>query len=196
MAKFGKSRFPKSYQKRVGKNARKLLHDNSIELASILEQYDVISDNISIFEMGAGGCRNLYYIWKKNNSVILYANDLFEAESKKQMESEIKNNLTFYEGDSEKIFNKCRVNDLDLLVVSDHFMHLQYDKVDNIITKVLDDWTPNYILLREVKKQFENKKHPRLFHNYNRFLSKYDLIHESDSKQTDEYFIWLLNRKK
>src|SRR6056300_1655642 len=116
MAQFGKSRFPESYQAKVGQNARDLLHKNSKELVDILENNNVIKDEMSVFEMGAGGARNLYYIWKKNNSVKLYANDLFESESKKQMHDGIKDTITFYEGDSEEIFNECRVSDLDLLL--------------------------------------------------------------------------------
>lgn len=197
MAKFGKSRFPKSYQTKVGQNARELLHKNSKELVDILENNNVVKDGMSIFEMGAGGARNLYYIWQKNNSVKLYANDLFETESKEQMHIDIKNTITFYEGDSEDIFNECRVSDLDLLLVSDHLMHLQYEKADNIIKNVLDKWLPEYIILREVKKEFEKPEHPKLFHNYNQFLDKYELVSDTVSEHAGcfSYFIWLLKRK-
>lgn len=197
MAQFGKSRFPKSYQAKVGKNARDLLHKNSKELVDILENNNVIKDEMSIFEMGAAGARNLYYIWEKNNSVKLYANDLFESESKKQMHDDIKDTITFYEGDSEDIFNECRVSNLDLLLVSDHFMHLQYEKADNIIKNVMDKWLPEYIMLREVKKEFEKPEHPRLFHNYNQLLDKYELVSDTVSEHAGcfSYFIWLLKRK-
>ena len=84
MKKFGKNRFPKSYQTKVEKNARELLHQNSQELVEILNNHDVIKDDISVFEMGSGGARNLYYIWKENNSVKLYANDLFAEESQRK----------------------------------------------------------------------------------------------------------------
>ena len=50
-------------------------------------------------------------------------------------------------------------------------------------------------MLRELKKEFETPEHPRLFHNYDQFLQKYDLILETTSNQTDAYFIWLLKRK-
>jgi hypothetical protein len=74
-------------------------------------------------------------------------------------------------------------------------MHLQYDKADYIIKKILESWTPKYIMLRELKKEFETPNHPRLFHNYDQFLTKYELINNTSSKQTDSYFIWLLKRK-
>lgn len=195
MAKFGKSRFPKSYQVRVGQNARELLHKNSKELVDILERNDVIKDGMTIFEMGAGGARNLYYIWQKNNSVKLYANDLFETESKQQMHDDIKDIINFYEGDSEDIFKECRVSDLELLLVSDHFMHLQCEKADNIIKSIMSKWSPQYIMLREVKEQFQKPEHPKLFHNYEQLLDNYHLVSNTVSEHDQQYFIWLLKRK-
>ena len=194
MATFGKARFGKSYQKTVGKDAKALLQNNSMELVSILNKYNVISDNMNVFEMGAGPGRNLHYIWKENNSINLFANDLFEDQSMVNMHSDIKDNITFFEGDSEDIFNKCRVENIDLLLVSDHLMHLQYDKADNIITKILSDWKPKYIMLREVLAQYETPNHPRLFHKYDRFLSDYKLVHKSISINAKEYFIWLMEK--
>lgn len=196
MAKFGTNRFPKSYQSKVGQNARQLLHNNSKELVSILNKHNVIKNDMRVFEMGAGGGRNLYYIWEQNNTVKLYANDLFEDASKKQMHSDIKNIITFYEGDSENIFKECRVDNLDLLLVSDHFMHLQYEKADNIIKNVISEWAPEYIMLREVKKEFESASHPKLYHNYSQLLNYYKLISDTTSEHAGcfSYFIWLLKR--
>lgn len=197
MAKFGKDRFPADYQRGVGINAKELLQKNSIELVNILKKHNVLYDNMSVFEMGAAGCRNLYYIWKENNSINLYANDLFRDASFKEMHSDIKNLITFYEGDSEDIFNECKVENLDLLLVSDHFMHLQYKKADNIINKILNDWMPKYIMLREVKREFEKPEHPKLYHNYDVFLQDYFLVEDTESKNVPDnsYFIWLLKRK-
>jgi hypothetical protein len=194
MAIFGKARFGKSYQKTVGKDAKGLLQNNSIELVSILNKHNIISDDMSVFEMGAGPGRNLHYIWKENNSINLYANDLFEYQSMDNMHTDIKEIITFFEGDSEDIFNECKVVNVDLLLVSDHLMHLQYDKADNIITKILSDWKPKYIMLREVLAQYETPNHPRLFHKYDRFLTDYTLVHQSISINAKEYFIWLLKR--
>ena len=95
MAKFGKDRFPAEYQRGVGINAKELLQKNSIELVNILKKHNVLYDNMSVFEMGAPGCINLYYIWKENNSINLYANDLFRDASFKEMHSDIKNLITF-----------------------------------------------------------------------------------------------------
>jgi hypothetical protein len=74
-------------------------------------------------------------------------------------------------------------------------MHLQYDKADHIIKTIIEKWNPPYIMIRELKKEFETPDHPRLFHNYDQFLTSYDIISNTDSEQTDAYFIWLLKRK-
>jgi len=51
--------------------------------------------------------------------------------------------------------------------------------------------------LREVKKEFEKPEHPKLFHNYNQFLDKYELVFDTVSEHAGcfSYFIWLLKRK-
>lgn len=192
---FGKKRFPKEYQTKVGINARPMLHDNSKELVSILKQNSIPVSGFKVFELGSGGARNLHYILKEFPGVKLYCSDLFEESSKTQMSQEVLNEITFYEGDSEDIVNANPIKDLDLLLVSDHFMHLQYKKADNIIKTIIKDWQPKYIMLREIKKEFETPNHPRLFHNYKQFLDNYFLKSNTSSKQDNCYFIWLLQKK-
>lgn len=195
MAKFGKQRFPKGYQKDVGMEARSFLHQNSKELVSLLQNNSLPVSDFKVFEMGAGGARNLHYILQSFPGVKLYCSDLFQDASENQMSPEIKQVITFYEGDSEDIANQQPVKDIDLFLVSDHFMHLQYDKADNIIKTVIKDWKPKYIMLRELKKEFETPNHPRLYHNYDQFLDSYDIVTETESKQDTKYFIWLLKQK-
>lgn len=205
MAKFGKERFPATYQSHVGMGTSDLLHANSIELTNILVENKIISNDSKIFELGAGPARNLYYIYKaleghNLDNLELSCNDLFEKEAFQHMHKDIRKIIKFYEEDSEDMVNNNIIPNLDLFLVSDHFMHLQYDKADNIIKGILANWKPKHIMLREVKKEYETPNHPRLYHNYNQFLSDYDLIHDVTSKQTNksnniEYFIWLLKRK-
>jgi hypothetical protein len=195
MAKFGKERFPSNYQNAVGMNSSSTLHENSKELVKLLKQHNILNSESKIFELGSGPARNLHYInveFKTNN---IYCSDLFAESSKNNMSESIKNIITFYEGDSQDIIDNNIIEDLDLFLVSDHFMHLQYEKADYIIKMILKNWNPKYIMLRELKKEFETPDHPRLFHNYDQFLQKYDLILETTSRQTDAYFIWLLKIK-
>lgn len=195
MAQFGKQRFPSGYQSAVGMNARELLHENSKELVEILKNFNILDSNSSVFELGAGPARNLHYIHELFQNEKIYCSDLFEAASINNMSTSIKNIVTFIEGDSQDVIDNNIIQDLDLFLVSDHFMHLQYDKADYIIKQILESWMPKHIMIRELKKEFETPNHPRLFHNYDQLLTDYDFIHKTSSKQDECYFIWLLKRK-
>jgi hypothetical protein len=195
MAKFGKERFPYHYQTAVGMNASLTLHENSKELVRILKQYNVLNSDSKVFELGSGPARNLHYINEEFKTNNIYCSDLFAEASYNNMSDTIKNIVTFYEGDSQVIIDNNIMQDLDLFLVSDHFMHLQYEKADYIIKMILKKWNPKYIMLRELKKEFETPEHPRLFHNYDQILQKYNLVTETTSKQDSSYFIWLLKRK-
>lgn len=190
MATFGKERFNKAYQQYVGQNASKRLHDNSIEM------FNILNDNIDIkekhiFEIGSGGCRNLYYIWKNIKNVRLSASDLFRNESMAQTHDSIKGIVKFYEGDSEDIVNTIDFSDVDVVLFSDHLMHLQYEKADAILKKLNNDIKPEYIYMRELKKEFETPNHPRLYHDYAQLETNYDLVAVETSKQDSKFFIHL-----
>ena len=195
MATFGKERFPSGYQNAVGMKASSRLHDNSKELANILKEHNILNSESSIFELGSGPARNLHYIYELFKSEKIFCSDLFREASIENMSSTIKNLVTFFEGDSQDVIDNEMINNLDLFLVSDHFMHLQYDKADYILKKILSHWKPNFIMLRELKKEFETPNHPRLFHDYNQLLNGYEMIYETVSKQDNAYFIWLLKRK-
>jgi hypothetical protein len=137
----------------------------------------------------------LHYINEEFKTNNLYCSDLFEDASKNNMSDSIKNIITFFEGDSQDIIDNNLIKDLDLFLVSDHFMHLQYEKADYIIKMILKNWNPKYIMLRELKKEFETPDHPRLFHNYDQFLTDYDNLCIKLVAKQDAYFIWLLKRK-
>ena len=199
-AKFGKTRFPQSYQTGVGMKSRKILHDNSKELADILDSHGLLKPGAKIFELGSGPCRNLYYIWVKQNNLSLYCNDLFREASYAEMHPDIRDKINFFEMDSEDMVVNNPIKDVDVFLSSDHFMHLEKEKAEKIITTVLKVWQPKNILLREVKKEFETPAHPRLYHNYDKFYESYDLTLEKTSNssiddKTNAYFIRLLRRR-
>lgn len=192
MAKFDKERFGPDYQSLVGIKAPKKLHENSIELVNILEENSVTLN--SVFELGSGPGRNLHYILEKFPDAKFYCSDLFEHSSLNSMSEELRNVVKFIEGDSEDVI-KSPIEDLSLFISSDHLMHLNYPKADFIIDQINSIWKPNYILLREVTKEYETPEHPRLFHDYDKFLKFYDKVYEKQSDQDKAYFIWLLKRK-
>lgn len=194
MAKTGKEAFDRNYQNKVGQFSRQLLHDNSIELTKILKEQNLIQNNLHYFEIGAGGARNLWYIWKENPTLKLSCNDFWEKESKKNMHNDIKDIINFYEGDTEDILNELPIDiNIDVLLSSDHLMHIPRVKGKNIITLLLNKINPKYIVLRERKKEFETpeetaQSYPRNYHNYERLEEKYNLIFETTS-HIPEFFI-------
>lgn len=189
---FGEKRFPKSYQKRVGMEAADFLHKNSMELVQILKDNQVLSSNDKVFELGSGPGRNLHYILAEYPEVLLYCSDLFYEESLSNMSNQVREKVKFIQGDSEDVVANNVIKGIDLFIVSDHLMHLQYDKADKIIKLIISLWKPKYVLLREIKEEHENRNHPRLFHNYSQFLDSYKIKFQASSKQNQNYFIWLL----
>lgn len=191
---FGKDRFPESYQYHVGMNASEKLHLNSKELVDFVEKNGVLNQIKSIFELGSGPARNLYYFNLKNPELEIFSSDLFKESSFKNMDPVISQKIKFFEGDSEEVIKNFNLSP-DLILISDHLMHLQYEKADRIIKELVNRILPEYLLLREIKKEFEVPSHPRLYHNYDYFYSKYDLLAEKSSNQDEKYFIKLFKKK-
>jgi len=87
-----------------------------------------------------------------------------------------------------KLFN------IDLLISSDHLMHLQSDKGDAILKHIATKWKPKYLLIREVKKRFEILDYPKIHHDYDILDKYYKTLVSTSSKQDDAYFIKLYER--
>lgn len=188
--RFGKERFPPGYQNKVGMKARTLLHDNSKELTEILSKLNILQESKRVFEIGAGGCRNLKYFLEVNPNLNLSCNDLFKEASIKNMAEEVKNKVNFIEIDTLDLFKEYDVK-TDILLASDHLMHLQREKIKKIIPLLRDKWSPKYIVLRECKKEAEVESQPRLCHEeeYNRLEKKYNIIFEKISENDNNYYI-------
>lgn len=186
--KEAKEYFPPFYQSYIGIHAKKKLHDNSKELVQLLKDNDILKDNLSIFELGAGPCRNLSYIYKENNTIKLYANDLWKNASFDNMDNSIKEIINFYEADTLSLLRNNNIK-VDLMISSDHLMHIK--DIIEIMKLITNKWRPNYLLLREYngvsKKDFVH------VHDYNS-IENYDLIYETSSKQNSAYKI-ILNKK-
>jgi trans-aconitate methyltransferase len=191
---FGAKRFkPSTYQALVGMNGSLILHKNSVELRSILKSKIDFSKINHIYEMGSGPCRNLFYIFDHFPDKKYSCSDLSKEESFKEMNPLIREVINFHEGDSEKIIND--IKDVDLFICSDHLMHLQYEKAENILNYINDNLKPKYIILREIMKEFETPQHPRLFHDYEKLEKNYQIIHSSISMNSKEYFIKIYELK-
>lgn len=199
MAKVGKDAFGENYQNRVGYKARKLLHDNSKELVSVLSEHSLIQNGYHFFEIGAGGGRNLWYIFQENSNIKLSCNDLWKQASLNNMHPDIRKITTFYEGDTEEVLSTYSGEDIDVLVSSDHLMHLLKEKGTNILNTIVAKIKPSYIVLREVKEeeQTPEEKATHFVKNYQDYSildSTYDLVHEQTSHVTS-FFIRIYKRR-
>jgi hypothetical protein len=201
--KFGKEMFNSAYANKVSHKARPHLHDNSLELVDILNEHKAIKDNINIFEIGSSGYRNLYYIWKENNNVNLFACDLYKS-VKNHAHGDVKDLVELHVGDASELLPSLDLESkINLFISSDVLMHIEYDKAKIILESIRDKYKPEFIILRERKKEFdnyedENAEYPKLYHNYNEVLgTEYDLVCDRDSKtQKEEVFVRLFKRKK
>ena len=160
-----------SYQSRVGHWPKfEFLTTNSIELADFLNKNGVLKDGVNIFEIGSAGCRNLKYINDLNGNVNLFANDLNRKHSFANMHESIKEKVTFYEEDTLSLVEGNEPEfDIDLLISSDHLMHVDEESVKSIIEILKTKWKPKYIAMRELfsKDGHEpNRQWPRLCHDY------------------------------
>lgn len=187
--------FDKEYQKLVGYNSPEVLHLNSQELVSVLKKFDVLKDDIHVFEIGSGGARNLKYINDANPTIKLSANDLYKDASFEQMHESIKDKITFYEMDTLSLVQNVNPSHIDLLVASDHLMHIEKEIVEEIVDLISNKWKPDYILLREVKPSGHkiNRTYPRLHHKLD--FQNYDVLEHIDTQtMPTTYYIKLLKR--
>ncbi len=84
---------------------------------------------------------------------------------------------------------------INILIASDHLMHIDEESVAEIVELIGTKWQPDYILLREVKASGHepDRKYPRLHHKLD--FPGYKNIFERDSIGSPEmYFIRLLAR--
>lgn len=195
------------YQKRIGWNGRAVLHHNSKQLKDIINDQNLLFDGINIFEIGAGGNRNLKYINdlanEKGININLASNDLHREESLAETHESIKDKVNFYESDTLSLVENWPTIDnkplkVDLLISSDHLMHIEKNAGVTILAKIKNEIKPQYILLREVKKEYENLSHPRFYHNYDTWLDNYELTYETDGSNNENgswYMIRIYKRK-
>ncbi len=106
----------------------------------------------SVHEIGCGSGRNLLYIKQKFNlkDISYSGNDLSKAACFNYMDDELKKVLTFYEQDTfnflkKEVYSKRKA---DLLLSSDHLMHLGRDIIEEVYT-LMSQFAGKYILLRE-----------------------------------------------
>lgn len=208
---FGKERFPPKYQKAVGfKSCASYMHEISRDLVRAIKSAEIIErDNkeYKVFEIGVGSARNLHYIKEEFPNVRISGNDLFREACFEEMSDDTKDVIDFYEVDTLELFEDNNFQDIDLLMSSDHLMHLETEKVNKIVPLINDKWKPKYVLLKECSPAWEKKEHPRLYHGdaYQKLNERYDLIFEStfdgsgwhpNNLESPRFFLNIYQRKK
>ena len=143
-------------------------------------------------EIGAAGCRNLKYINDCYPNVQLFANDLHRQASFKNMHDDIKEKINFYEESTQTFIKKFKRDDFNLVIDSDHLVHVNYRDVEEIVGVLNTILQPQYILIRSVVKNNPNRKPcPYYKHDFSKLLTHYDEIHYSISKNAHHWYIKL-----
>ena len=145
-----KKNMKEQYQDKIAN--RKILHQNSVELVNFINAKKIMPLISSIHEIGCGSGRNLGYMQRKINlnGIFLSGNDLSRESCFSYMDNDLKKLITFYEQDTlsflkNEVKNKKQV---DLLLSSDHLMHLGRDIIKNVYF-LMSQYTNKFILLRE-----------------------------------------------
>jgi len=188
-------KFKKSYQNGVGFFCKKKLHKNSLELLEVINQYRVIDNNknYNILEIGGGGCRNLKYIQDIYPKINFYANDLHK-ESIGNMHKNIKRVIHFYD-EPTQIFIKKIKEKFDLIIDSDHLVHVNYNDNINILNHINNVMKPKYFLIRSITIDNPNRRIPYHKHDFNKYLTNFEEIYYKLSVSDKNWYIKLFKLK-
>ena len=177
-----------NYQKNIRKS--KILRKNSKELVEILDKNIDLNNTVSVLELGCGQGRNLHYLISKYPHLDIYGNDLIKEECFKYMHDHVKEKIHFYEEDTKSFLGNNLIN-IDIIVVSDHFMHINPDVFLQCADILMEKWESKFILIRDCLTPRLDKGVKRWSHNMDVFKKKYDFINDSISAGDKNYRIIL-----
>jgi SAM-dependent methyltransferase len=181
----------KRYQAVISRKGK--LHRNSVELVRILSEHDVLSDGCRVFEIGCGQGRNLKYFLDANPEIKVAGNDLIRQQCFRYMDADLKDKIDFHEIDTLSLARGELVK-ADLLLMSDHMMHLDPASAKEVLDVINEKWKPAWVMLREGLEE-RRRKPIKHIHNYDIFDSNYDKLYESVNDPVDGYLIRLYKRK-
>ena len=187
-------RYAPSYQDGVGIRANAQLHRSSYEITAVLNHAGLLTPGVKIFEIGAGGGRNLTYINDACPSAVLLLNDLHRSASFANMHESIVEKVTFMEIDTRSLFREHTITDIDVLLCCDHLMHLDRDTADEVLRAIETRWRPRFAVFRECKPFMEDREryYPRLYHDVT--LSGFTNTWLSTSRADERYTISVWKR--
>ena len=182
----------KNYQRSISSKPK--LHNNSIELVNTIKKHNFLNDGDSVFEVGCGSGRNLDYLIKSFQNVVVMGNDLVRKECFKYMGGDLKDKIKFFEIDTLSLFKQEDIK-VKLMIVSDHFMHLDNNTYHEVSKFICEKWKPMYLLIRDGRDD-RTSEPPKYAHNFYVFKSHYELIEEYESATVGGYDIYLYKINK
>ena len=181
------------YQKAIAERAA--LHKNSRNLIAFMQDYGVLSSGMSIFEIGCGTGRNLMYVLEAQPDASVAGNDLVKEACFRRMDKHLASVIDFYELDTVSLFRDF-VIDVDLLISSDHMMHLDPDSAKKVMVALCESWRPKRIVLREcTKDRFTKDRAARHAHSYSRLKKAYKITARRRSTRHKSYMLYSFLRK-
>jgi len=178
------------YQKAIAR--KELLHKNTKELVALID-VTIKQKPKTIMEVGCGAGRNLYYLMKLYHPDKIIGTDLDEAECFKYMEKDLKERIIFLSIDSAELFTKNTFI-VDLLLFSDHLMHLPPKSIDSILAGLLSRWRFRYLVIRDTDVPRERPP-IKYAHDFTILDDKLNKLLDRRSKHVGEYFIRIYERK-
>lgn len=178
----------KDYQSGIANQP--FLHDVSIELLCLIYSLDFSK----LLELGTGCGRNVYYFNKFIPDREYLGNDLNKEKCFKFMKDDIKEKITFIEKDTLNFILDNKDLKPDLILDSDHLMHLHPDSVCQVLEKICTEWRPKYFITRYSSLERKNKMPYIWRHDYsifNSYYSKKTII----SKVKNNYVIDVYTRR-
>lgn len=172
----------RGYQNQIANTAK--LHRNSEELTAVLKRFELLNDGATIFEIGCGSGRNLDWFLRENPKIVVKGNDLIQEKCEMHMAKIVKDCIEFLEIDTLSLFRDHKF-DVDVLVSSDHLMHIHPDSISEILELIKTKWKPPWILMRESKIDRLNggkKSVAKYNHNYGALLENYSVVRAFNSK--------------
>jgi len=191
--KYWHQRNKRGYQKLIA--TQPFLHENSVELVQFLKDNGVLGDGVSVFEIGCGCGRNLKYLLDAQPTAKVAGNDLSKPLCFKHMDGRLKTAIDFNEIDTKSLF-AAQLKHPDLLMSSDHMMHLDPKTAQFVLNAICSSWQPKFVVIRESKHdRFIEGKAIKHAHDYSTLDVAYEVAAEMTSAQDDSYNIRLYKKR-
>ena len=173
----------KGYQKAIAQ--KEFLHENSRELLTSVRKMVPSAD--SIMEVGCGAGRNLVYLMDAYHPSRIVGTDLSRNACFEHMDPRLKSVIEFITSDSRDLFAVSEF-EVDLLLFSDHLMHLPPEAVRFIIDRLCSGaWKFRHLVIRDTDIP-RQRKPIKYAHDYSKLTGHFKVLADESSAR-EGYFI-------